>query len=126
MFFVDLVFAFLAALLLSLLFTAGFRRPADWANFLIFFVVVFLAAWAGGVWLTPFGPAVWGVYWLPFLLVALVIALILAALVPNRPPRSRRQAELQAEEAAEAETALSVFFWILMVVLLIGIIVHYV
>jgi hypothetical protein len=125
MFFADMLLAILVALLLSIIYTVGFRRPASWRNFLIFFTVLFLAAWAGGVWLTPIGPALWGLYWLPFLIVGVIVALLLAAFIPNPRPRSRIDAERQADKAAETEAALSVFFWILTVVLLIVIAVRY-
>lgn len=87
MFFIDLLFALVIALLLTAVFAAGFRRRGPWGIWWIFLLVIFLAAWAGGVWMTPFGPTLFDVYWLPFVFVGLVAALLLAAAAP---PTTRR------------------------------------
>ncbi len=131
MFFLDFLVALVIALVLSLILTGIFgwrRRENDaFAGSLLFvFFMFFLFAWAGGVWLTPFGPAMWGGHWAAFLLVPLFIALLLGALIPPTKPRSRREAAVQAEETAAADTALGAFFWILIIGLAISILVHYV
>ena len=118
MFFLDLLAAFIIALVLTLIFVTLFRAPGPWGAWWIFLLVVFLAAWAGGLWVTPIGPPVFNVYWLPMLLVGLLVAMLIAAAVPPAPPRST--AEMVAEQ--EAATALGVFLWILLLGL-IGVIV---
>ncbi len=87
MFLVHFLFAALVAVLLTAIFAAGFRIRGPWANAAAFFTILLLATWAGGIWHTPFGPPLWGVYWLPFLIVGLIFALMLAAfnLVPAFP-----------------------------------------
>jgi hypothetical protein len=89
------------------------------------FFLIFLVAWAGGVWLPPFGPVLLGGHWLPILFTAFLVVLLLLALIPPRPPRSRREAIQQAEQQMGSESALGVFFWILVIGLSIAIIVHY-
>ena len=126
MFFADLLFALAVALFLALVFFLGVRRyGASWNSFLLFFVIVFLAAWAGGKWLTPFGPSIWGVEWMPFLLVGLVVALLLAAFTPVRRTRFKREAMIQKKEERVFTIAFGVFFWILIVVLIMAVIAGY-
>jgi len=127
MFFVDLLFALAVALLLTAIFTAGFRNRGPWDVWWVFLLVVFLATWAGGLWFAPFGPTLFDVAWLPFLFVGLLVALLLAAAVPPaRPPRTYGEAvaEARAEEAAIA--AFSIFFWILLISLAVAVVLAYV
>jgi hypothetical protein len=128
MFFVDLLFALAVALLLTAIFTAGFRNRGPWGMWWVFLLVIFLGTWAGGLWLAPFGPTLFDVAWLPFLFVGLLVALLLAAAVPlARPPRTYGEAavaEARAEEAAIA--AFSIFFWILLISLAVAVVLAYV
>jgi hypothetical protein len=94
-----------------------------------FFLIVLFASWAGGVWVRPAGPVLWGVYWVPFVIVGLLAALILAATTPRRPlpkpPTSVEEAEAKAEAEVLAVT-LGASFWIMLVFLIIAIFVHYI
>lgn len=124
----DFLFALLVATLLTALFAGAFRRTGPWGTVLWFFVVVLLAAWAGGVWARPAGPAMVGVYWLPFVTVGLLVALLLAAAAAPRPPRTPQEAAEripESDEAAAAAVALSWFFWILVLALGVPILIHY-
>jgi hypothetical protein len=125
MFFVDAFVALLVAVILSAIFIRGFRRQGPWASYLIFFIVVFLAAWAGGVWVSPGGLEPWGPYWLPFLLVGLIFGLLLAASAPPRPPRSRAEVDKNTQESSSPEPAYGVCFWFLLMVLGVVILAHY-
>ena len=124
MFLWHFIFALVVAFVISALFGWGFRRTGAWPGIFIFFLIIFLFSWAGGVWLVPFGPVIGGEYWLPFLVVAIFIAIFLAAAVPPEPRRPMSAAE-EAEEATAAETALGVFFWFLVVLLIIAIAAFY-
>jgi hypothetical protein len=78
---------FLIALAVALMLTAAFAAfdaTGPWAGFWVFFVLVLLVAWAAGVWVRPFGPAVWGIAWAPYLVFGLIAALIVAAAAPAR------------------------------------------
>lgn len=125
MFFWDLLVAIVVGFFLAVIFSFVFRRTGPWAGFLSFFLIVFLAAWAGGVWITPIGPAVFGVYWFPFLFVGLLFAFLLAAAIPSRPPRSIKEAEKQIEQRETVETVFDVFFWFFIGLLIIGIVTGY-
>jgi hypothetical protein len=125
MFFVDLLFALILALIITGIFVLALRTPGPWGLWWVFLLVIFLAAWAGGLWITPFGP-MWGtVSWLPFLITGLLVALILAAASPPRQPRTPRQAIAQERAEEAAFLALNVFFWVLVVGLGVAIILAY-
>jgi hypothetical protein len=120
-FYIHLVFALLTALILSAIFGMGFRRTGPWASIVIFFVLIFLISWAGGVWLTPTGPPLWGAYWLPFLLVGLMAALLLVAVPLERHGESTAELVDVKREKKKEKTALMVlgaFFWILIFALI--------
>ncbi|MFO7866233.1 MAG: hypothetical protein R6V02_05400 [Candidatus Aminicenantes bacterium] len=125
--FIEFATAFLAALAVSLIFAYGFRRRGLWPGFLLFFLIVFLFTWAGGVWVTPFGPEYAGVQWLPFLIVALIISFLIAAAIPPAytRPRTSESKDLREARAQEVSRFLGIFFWILVVILLVAVIVRY-
>ncbi len=129
MFLVDLVFALVIAFLLTIVFVVAFRRSGPWASLVAFFFIIFLAAWAGGIWVTPVGNTVFGVYWFPFILVGLIFALILAAAtaVSKRPsvPEVKGESPIKEERLKERK-ALDVFFWSLIAVLVAVIVLGYV
>ncbi|MBD3257783.1 hypothetical protein GF377_05065 [candidate division GN15 bacterium] len=135
MFLLDLIAAIVVALVFTLLMVGvfGWQRPGrEGAGsamlFLFFFLLVIV--WAGGVWLEPMGPMLWGIAWIPFFAIGLLAALFVLSLAPPHRPRTRReaieQAEARAKTRAGAEAALSTFFWLLVALLIIAIIARYV
>jgi hypothetical protein len=124
MIFAELVFALVVALFFTLIFTVAVRRVRSKRRVFVFFTVVFLAAWAGGIWVTPAGPSFLGIYWLSFLIVGLILALLFETITVLARPRKWPQAE-QKQEAEEIEAELSVFFFILFVAFVILIVVGY-
>jgi hypothetical protein len=95
--------------------------------------VIFLGTWAGGVWITPIGPSLWGIKWLPFFLAGLLLALLLAGHVPPHPPQNRRETLNMLERIAQEQkmeeityVSLNLFFWIMVLILLMIIIIRYV
>jgi hypothetical protein len=124
MFLLDMVVAIVIGLVLIALASALFDYRGPWSTFWSLLLIIVLATWAGGVWLTPFGPTWFGVTWLPFLFTGLLIIVLLAAATGT--PRYGRSRYVVAEEAAAEATALSVFFWIVLVALLAGILLAYV
>jgi MFS family permease len=106
---------------------AGQRTGLIWL-----FLIIFLATWAGGIWLRPFGPTVWGIRWIVFLLAGLIIVLFLFIFIPRKAPRGRHETldmleRIEEEKELEKVTyiTLSVFFWILLSALVIAIILRY-
>ena len=118
----EIVLAFLFGLILALLFSYGFGRPGPFGGFMWFFLVVFLAAWAIGVWAEPVGPVMWDIAWVPILFGALFVALLLAAV----PPLPGRPVEATAPEAVGATAALGLFFWLMLGLLVISILFAYI
>jgi hypothetical protein len=134
MFLTDLFFALLIALLVTGILTPFFRRNAApessfWPPFLFIFLIMLAFTWAGGVWVTPFGPTLWGGYWLPFLMVAFVVALLLAAMAPHHRRRGGPVAGADPARGVDAEAAvglaLGAISWIVITVLGILIVMHY-
>ena len=129
MFFIDLLFALAIAIVFTLIFAAGFRRHAVGPGLLFFLLILFLATWAGGLWVTPFGPVMWGASWLPFLLVGLFFALLLTALIPPSGERSMAEEPPPPHEVERRHEssiiAINIFVWILVLALLIVILAAY-
>lgn len=114
----ELLVVLVLALLVALTVSALVGRPGPWGRFWALWLVLFLGAWALGVWIEPFGPALWGVTWLPFFLVLVVLALLLAA-VPVGVGRSAQQPDEPKREAAVETLALGFVFWLLLAVFLL-------
>ena len=124
--------SFIVAVILTglyMLVTRGARRRT---GLIWLFLIIFLATWAGGIWLRPFGPTLWGIHWLVFLLVGLIIVLFLVILIPQKAPRGRQETldmldRIEEEKQLEKFTyiTLSIFFWILLSLFAIAIILRY-
>jgi len=124
----DGVFALGIAFFLTILFAVLGRRARSYAGILIFFTVVFLAAWAGGVWIGPVGPRLLGVYWLSFVVVGLVFALIqeaFAASSKHAAPRERIEA-IEAKEERELERIFNIFLLVLLALFIAAIVIGYI
>jgi hypothetical protein len=126
MFIGGLFFAFLLAIVFTLVFASRFRGQGWGLGMIFFFLILFLATWAGGLWLTPIGPLWWGVPWFSFLLVSVVVGLLLAVMTPDRrrPPGSAN-ARRRVQSEADTIVAIDIFFWLLLAGLLVAIAVHY-
>lgn len=81
----PLLFAIVMAAFLSLIVSRGAggpRRYGPWDGFLSSFVILLLAAWAGGLWAQPMGPPLPGFYWIPVFFLTLLITLVLSSTSP--------------------------------------------
>lgn len=123
MFFTDLLFALLVAIVITLIFPLGFRRRGAWPGLFLFFIIIFLAAWAGGRWLAPIGPASFGVFWLSFLVVGLFVALVIAA--ATTPGRESTVEFVEESEERKKSIAFDAFITVLLIALLVVIVVSY-
>ena len=99
----------------------GLRHRGPWNHELPLFVVLFLAIWAGGIWVAPFGPSMGNIYWLPFVLTAVLIATLIAAVVPPGSVTHEKVVEREQEFMA----GLGVLFWILIGALLLAVAARY-
>ncbi|MDZ4667422.1 MAG: hypothetical protein SGJ00_06005 [bacterium] len=110
--------AFLIALLVSGLFSSPYlSKGSSMAPLAIFFFFLFLAGIAGGYWIVPFGPVILGVAWLPLLFIIFVVAILFSA----PPPHQRAIATSGEKTEMGALAAVSIFTWILFVILLIAV-----
>lgn len=130
MFIIDLIVAFIVAIIFGVILAAviGWERPGRtgfWPAMLFVFLIIFFTAWAGGIWLIPMGPPIGGSYWLAFVVVGLLVALILAAVVPNRRGKSTVRF-VEEEEVREAEAVLGGFFWLLILALVVAVLIRYI
>jgi hypothetical protein len=126
---VESVFALAVAIFLTMVFAVVGRRAKSRLWVIVFFLLVFFSAWAGGIWITPFGPSILGVFWLSYFVVGLIFALALEAVAAfhSRPVRPG-SAEIRMDEKEEQEIkrVLNMFIWILLLTFIIAIVLGYI
>lgn len=132
MFILELLVALLVSLVLSAIFALATWKRGKRKGLIWLFLIIFFATWAGGLWMRPFGPTLWGIHWLTFLFVGVVVALILAASQARPKPRDRGETIEMLEKMRQKREAqqvawitLTIFFWVLMVSLLSAIVFRY-
>jgi thiol:disulfide interchange protein len=127
----------LTALLIATIMVTGFllliRGSGTQYEKLWLFLIVFVATWAGGVWIRPFGPPVRGVYWLTFALAGIIAVGLIGLFTPHRPPHGRYETlekleqVKQSKELQQATTmTLGVLFWVVLSIFVLAIIFRYV
>ena len=124
MFLAEIITALVIGLVFSLLFSLLFREREGVPGFVLAFMLFFLFAWSGGLWLEPWGPALLGVYWFPSAVVTLLIFLLIASFA-QRTPRTRREARDQIEAGRTAVAAFGFIFWIVVAALVVSVLVGY-
>ncbi len=124
MFLGNLILAFILGLISAAVFNATMRTRAGMPGIVPIFLLFFLFAWFGGLWLRPFGPPIFEVYWLPsFVLIVLIFLLLVS--ITHGPPRTKKEVdERQAVEEAAA-TVIGITFWFLIAALVVVIIIGY-
>ena len=127
----EFAVSFIVAVLFTGLYVFLTRGDSRRTGLIWLFLIIFLTTWAGGIWLKPVGPTLWGVHFLTFLLVGLTTVLFLIIAIPRRAPRGRRETldmleRIEQKKALERVTflTLSLFFWILLALLVTVIILH--
>lgn len=122
---VEMFTALVLAAGLTMVTTVVFRRHRHGVEAVIFFLVIFLAAWGGGLWMSPVGPRLYGVSWLPFLLVALIVSLLIITFVPRNPPKTKTEAKEQMEFRRTLEDVFSLSLVVLLVALVVAVVSGY-
>jgi hypothetical protein len=128
MFLADAIFALGIAFFLTVVFAVLGRRARSRRGLTLFFLIVFLAGWAGGVWISPVGPSWLGVYWLSFFIVGLIFALLLEGLAAfsKRSAVREKIEEIEAKEEREIEGLFNAFLLTLLVLFAVAIVIGYV
>jgi hypothetical protein len=128
MVFIELVFALAVALFLTVVFAVIGRQAKSARRVLIFFIIIFFGAWAGGIWLTPVGPVLLGVYWLSFFAVGLIFALVMEAVAAfsGKSLSQSQEEKTDTKEEGEIESVMWIFFWVLIVGFVAAIVFGYV
>ena len=124
MIFFELLGILLIALVVGLLFSLAFKVRGPWGSFWTIFVIVLLAVWAADLWLTPAGPVLWDLAWIPLIFVAIVVALLLAAAesgVKKSKLPVKNKDEVTSKEA-DAASKVSAMFWIILLFLILAIV----
>lgn len=97
------------AFLVTSIFFYGFKRGGPW-TFWVFLLMLFLAAWAGRLWITPIGPEWWGVAWVPLVSFVFIVGLLIAIATPRKDTRGREPETGPGKPTGEAAAAFSIFF----------------
>jgi len=110
--------ALIIALMVTLLFSP-YKNRNSIIPFVILFLILFCAGFAAQFWIVPFGPILWGVSWFPVLFVVFIFALLFSS-----PPlhRTRGVTNIKETEISPATIVISVFIWILFLILVAAII----
>jgi hypothetical protein len=103
------------ALIISFIFSTSNRsKESSVAPIIVMFFILLLAGISVQYWVTPFGPLLWGVAWLPLIITLTIFTLLL---ITPSPYQRRTNSENAEKEAASA--ALSIYVWILIALLII-------
>lgn len=128
----EFILSVAVAFILSLLFSWLLRRGGPRFGFPLFFLVIFLITLAGGLWLKPFGPLYWGVYWLPFIVVGIIGSVLLFLAAPKRPPFNRKETlemleriEKEKELERMAHLSFNMVIQVLVIILIVSVVLHY-
>lgn len=130
MFYMHVVVSSLVALLIALSFLSIYRKKTKpWSNFFLFFFLVFLISWAAGVWVTPFGGILLGVYWMPMFFTGFLFALLLVAIAPEGSTKEIDQPvdQTRVEKSVKYSltTGIGSLLWIFMLFIIMAIVAHY-
>lgn len=122
----DIVIAIIVGGMAAALYSAARSHRLKPTAVAVLFLAGFPGAWAGGLWLMPFGPPVAGLYILPFPAAGfLAFALASVLHTPPFPPRTRGEALREADELRDERRTVSIFLWLLLVVLTVLVVAGY-
>ncbi len=121
----QLIFSLVVALIVSLVLNVLLNRRGPRIGFFFFFLMLFLIIYAGGMWVKPFGPTLFGVFWVPILLVGILAGLFYYQSVPPPPPHNREETLRMLEKNEKFKqiekvtyVTLDIFFWVIIALLL--------
>jgi hypothetical protein len=112
----EIAAALAFAALIGLFFSFVFRIKGPWGRLWSFILVLFLIIWASEIWVSPMGPTLYDIAWLPLLIVGIVTALLLAAVSPRMPRKKT------PENQPPTYYGIGIFYWIFVFTIIIIII----
>jgi len=115
----EILLAIAAAMIIGFFFYSVFKIRGPWGSLWLFMLVLILVGLAAEAWITPIGPEFYGFTWIPTLFVILIFAILIAAASP--PRREVKADEVDKTDMDESIIALSAFFWIFIIFLLIAV-----
>lgn len=125
----EFIVILLLAILVSSIFFYGFKSRGAAKAFWVLLFILFLAGWAGRLWLNPAGPVLWGYAWLPVFFFVFIMALLIALATPSDSQKAARNARLRESQSGvtepeeEAGAAFGILFWVLILFLFTAIVV---
>jgi len=132
MIFAEFILSFVIALILSIGFAVLTRKRGKRQGFWWLFLLIWVATWAGGVWLRPIRPTVGGSDWYQFLIAGLIFVGLIALFIPSRPPHGRietleKLVEMRRGRVIEQATyiTLGVLFWLILIIFIAAILIRY-
>ena len=81
-----------------------------------------MAGIASQYWITPFGPVLYGISWMPLLIIILIFTFLFAAPSPYER-RNISKTNNEKQTASTAVAAMRIYLWLLFTILFIAIIV---
>jgi hypothetical protein len=124
---VLVIAAFIFALVVAFIFSSGKSYNRSFSTVLTFFLILFLAGIAGGVWIVPFGPVMLGVAWMPVLFIIVIFAFLFS--IPPPYLEKSKTAYITSEDkdtrVSEEAKTLSIFVWLILAFLVIAIFIGY-
>lgn len=121
--FLGILVTVLTAIIISAVFYFLLKSVGPWRSFWSFLLVLVLAGLAAGLWITPVGPVMWGVAWVPTIMAIIIFALLLGAASPSREKKNATNEDSSEPTPRDRKAAtLGAFFWILLIFML-GIII---
>lgn len=123
MLFWEILLVILAALVIGSIFYYLLKLSGPWGSFWSFLLILILSGLAAAAWITPVGPVYYNISWFPVLFTILLFAILMAAATPSRrAPRqtTNTQRHVEDTEGGLAFVALSAFFWVFLLFLLIA------
>ncbi len=126
---IEFIVVVVLAILVATIFFYGFKSRGAAKAFWILLFILFLAGWAGRLWINPAGPVLWGYAWLPVFFFVFIIALLIALASPGDSQKAARNTRLResqtgvTEPEEEAGAAFGILFWVLILFLFTAIVV---
>lgn len=134
----DMLFSLVISGFFCILFAFIVWRRQNRRGFILFFLTLFLATWAGGIWARRWSNGAVNSEVLPFVAAGLLCALLLGLFAPRRPridkdsqlDREQTLAMLESVEEQEelrdiAAITLNIFLLIVLLLMLAAIVLHY-